>query len=205
MMSSAIGSVSQWIGQIKSGQQSAAARLWRRYSDRMLRLARRNLNGAQCRVADEEDVVLSAFQSFVQRTQGGAFPDMQDRHDLWRLLGTITVHKALNVIRNENSERRGRDCAVLDGRVLPSDSSDGLDVLANLSGDFPEPRLIIMLKDSLHSLLTSLSDDELRTIAVGKLRGRSNEEIADEIGRSVATVERRLRLIRHAWQRELAD
>lgn len=205
MMSSAIGSVSHWIGQIKGGQQSAAARLWRRYSDRMLRLARRRLRGARCRVADEEDVVVSAFQSFVQRAQSGAFPDMHDRDDLWRLLGTIVVHKALNVIRDENSERRGREYTVVDCRTSAADSSEQWNVLANLSGDFPEPRLIIMLKDSLRSLLTTLGDDELRTIAIAKLQGQSNDEIADEIGRSIATVERRLRLIRHAWRRELAD
>jgi DNA-directed RNA polymerase specialized sigma24 family protein len=45
-------------------------------------------------------------------------------------------------------------------------------------------------------------DDGLRQIAVLKLEGRTNEEIASRIDRSPTTVERRLRLIRDMWKEE---
>jgi DNA-directed RNA polymerase specialized sigma24 family protein len=62
-----------------------------------------------------------------------------------------------------------------------------------------------MINDSLTHLLSVLRDDELRGIALAKLQGRSNQYIADTIQRSVPTVERRLRLIRDTWRRELLD
>ena len=43
---------------------------------------------------------------------------------------------------------------------------------------------------------------QLRTIALLKLEGHTNDEIAARIGRSVPTVERRLRLIRQTWKEE---
>jgi DNA-directed RNA polymerase specialized sigma24 family protein len=47
--------------------------------------------------------------------------------------------------------------------------------------------------------LSRLPDDELRQIALGKLEGYTNEEIATQIEVAPATVERRLRLIRKHW------
>ncbi len=45
-------------------------------------------------------------------------------------------------------------------------------------------------------------DGELRQIAVWKMEGYTNGEIADKIGRSEPTVERRLRRIRRLWERD---
>jgi DNA-directed RNA polymerase specialized sigma24 family protein len=52
-------------------------------------------------------------------------------------------------------------------------------------------------------LLALLPEEQLRTIAVWKLEGFTNEEIAAKIGRSVAAVERKLALIRNAWEKEI--
>jgi DNA-directed RNA polymerase specialized sigma24 family protein len=57
------------------------------------------------------------------------------------------------------------------------------------------------MAESLSQLLAAL-DPDLRQIALLKLEGRTNEEIATLTGRSLATVERRLRLIRRRWKEE---
>lgn len=57
------------------------------------------------------------------------------------------------------------------------------------------------MNEALGRLLGML-DDGLRQIAVLKLEGRTNEEIASRIDRSPTTVERRLRLIRDTWKEE---
>ena len=51
---------------------------------------------------------------------------------------------------------------------------------------------------SLYHLL-ELLDGDMRHIALLKLEGYTNEEIAAAMGCSLPTVERRLRLIRKAW------
>jgi DNA-directed RNA polymerase specialized sigma24 family protein len=47
--------------------------------------------------------------------------------------------------------------------------------------------------------LACLPDDELRSIAVWKMEGLTNEEVDDRLGCAAPTVERRLRLIRKTW------
>jgi len=53
-------------------------------------------------------------------------------------------------------------------------------------------------------LLGGLGDDVLRSVAVWKLEGYTVKEIAAKLGRSPATVERKLRLIRDTWEKEAA-
>ena len=73
------GSVTQWIHQLQAGDRDAAQELWNRYFQRLVGLARCKLQGAQRRAADEEDVVLSAFESFFRGAEQGRFPRLQRR------------------------------------------------------------------------------------------------------------------------------
>jgi DNA-directed RNA polymerase specialized sigma24 family protein len=77
------------------------------------------------------------------------------------------------------------------------------ETLKNLESTDPRPEARVVLSDSLDYLLSVLEDDEMRVIAISKLRGLANEEVAHLINRSVPTVERRLKLIRDEWQQEL--
>ena len=58
------GSVTHWINLLKAGEHAAAQPLWERYFPRLVMLARRKLQDGPRRAADEEDVALSAFNSF---------------------------------------------------------------------------------------------------------------------------------------------
>src|SRR5262249_53685630 len=106
------GSVTDWIGQLKAGDPAAAQKLWERYFQRLVGLARKKLQGTPRRAADEEDVALSAFASLCRRVAAGQFPQLRDREDLWHLLLVITARKALNQIRHERRQKRG-------GTLLP--------------------------------------------------------------------------------------
>ena len=79
-------SVSQWLEQIKHGEEHAAQLLWQGYLERLLRLATRRLANSPRGAADEEDVVLSAFDSFLRAAKDGRFPRLVDREDLWQIL-----------------------------------------------------------------------------------------------------------------------
>ena len=58
------GSVTRWIGHLKQGSDDAARRLWERYFGQLVRLAHARLRDRPRAAADEEDVALSAFDSF---------------------------------------------------------------------------------------------------------------------------------------------
>ena len=66
------------------------------------------------------------------------------------------------------------------------------------------PQFTAEMLERFHALLESLEDDTLRQIAVWKMESRTSQEIADLLGRSVRTVERKLRMIRDRW-RDLSE
>ncbi len=193
------GSVSQWIECLKTGADSAAAaKVWIRYHGNLLRLARRRLNGAARRVVDEEDVVSTAFHSFFRRARDGQFPKLAGREELWALLSTITHRKAVNVLRLEQTQKRGggrvwSELTSVDDR---REGSEGLMARVE-AGDLPPERAA-----AIAELLSEL-DPDLRHIVLLRLEGKTHEEIARLVNRSLATVERRLSLLRDKWEQEL--
>lgn len=97
------GSVSQWIDRLKTGDESAASNLWRRYYRRLIGLANKKLGAAPRRAADEEDVVAKAFQSLFAGARQNRFPDLHDRHDEIALRidrSLATVERRLRLIRD---------------------------------------------------------------------------------------------------------
>jgi DNA-directed RNA polymerase specialized sigma24 family protein len=54
-------------------------------------------------------------------------------------------------------------------------------------------------------LLGRLGDETLRQIAIAKLEGYKNLEIAEQLGLSLRSVQRKLSLIRQTWSEEPAD
>ena len=84
-------SITHCIKALKEGDQAAAQRIWDSYFRRLVGLARARLRDFPRRAADEEDVVLSAFDSFYRGVDDGRFPQLDDRHDLWQVLVLITV------------------------------------------------------------------------------------------------------------------
>ena len=193
-------SVTHWFEQIREGDSVAARAIWERYFPELVRLAREKLRGTPRRVADEEDIAASVMESLFRAAQKGRFPDLADRHDLWRLLLQMTARKVVDLKRRETRQRRGG------GRVKGEsgfgDAADEQAGLAEVIGDAPTPEFAAMMAEECQRLLERLDDPELEALAMAKLEGYTNEEIAERLGCSVRTIERRLRLIRKKWQQE---
>lgn len=188
------GSVTLWLGDLKVGDLAAAQPLWERYFEKLVVLARgklRRLNktGAE---EDEEDAALSAFHSFCEGAARGKFPKLDDREDLWRLLVVITARKAFAQADRQRRLKRGG------GKVATEADrgSLGLDVLA---GSDPTPEFAAMVAEEYQRLLDVLDDDELRQVAISRMEGYTNDEIAERLGCARRTVARRLDLIRKIW------
>jgi DNA-directed RNA polymerase specialized sigma24 family protein len=189
-------SVTQWISALKQGDQSAALGLWEAYFRRLVGLARARLRDTPRRIADEEDVALSAFDSFCRGAQAGRFPRLDDRHDLWQIMVLITVRKAIDLRNYEGRPSRGK------GRVqsLTELTRDGLEALGS---DEPTPELAAQLAEEYQRLMGHLGDPTLRSVANWKLEGYTNEEIAARLGCVLSTVERKLARIRSEWAKEM--
>jgi RNA polymerase sigma factor (sigma-70 family) len=183
---------------MRQGSDRAVELLWKHYQRPLRAVLKRRLLGVQSRAMDEEDVAITAFHSFLRRARGGEYPDVESRDEVWRLLVMIAMRKALNYSRHEGRMRRNTWRNVPHPTRPESNDFDAID-------RSPPPDVAVMVIDSLEHVLSTLNSDELREIAVAKLAGFSNAEIARAVGRSQATIERRLRLIRARWQQEIDE
>jgi DNA-directed RNA polymerase specialized sigma24 family protein len=188
------GTVSGWIDDLKDPKRdknSAAAGVWDRYYDALVRLAGGQLGAGYRAAADNEDFALSALTSLFRGAAAGCFPRVENREQLERLLATLVRRKVLRHVRNEDAKKRGGNRARAD---------EGINMVADLS---PAPEVVALAKDEVHRLFDLLADDSLREIAALKLEGYANAEIARRIGRNERTVERKLGLIRLTLEKEL--
>jgi DNA-directed RNA polymerase specialized sigma24 family protein len=183
-------SVTTWVGKLKAGDSHAAQELWQRYFARLVALARHKLSGASRRASDEEDVALSAFHSFCQAVDAGRFPVLQNRDDLWQILVMHTARKAVDQRRYQGRQKRQ---AQLEGDVA----------LEQVVGAEPDPEFAASVAEDFGRLLDLLDEPLLRKIALKKLEGYTNPEIAQELDWSLRSVERKLAVIRALWSEAL--
>jgi DNA-directed RNA polymerase specialized sigma24 family protein len=112
----------------------------------------------------------------------------------------MTARKVVDLRRyNAREKRRVRGQSAL-ARPGGDDPAGNLDAVI---GDSPSPELAAEVVDQCRHLLGLLGDDELERIALAKMEGYANVEIAGKLGCSVRSVERQLRLIRKKWEGEL--
>jgi DNA-directed RNA polymerase specialized sigma24 family protein len=193
--------VTHWIGLLKAGDPAAAQPLWEHYCRRLVRLARARLRGARRRVADENDVALSAFHSLCRGARAGRFPQVTDSDDLWRLLVVITARKAVNVKKHERRAKRGGGRVRGESAFLsPAEGPPTKRGLEEVIGAEPTPEFTAEMAEECRRLLDRLEDETLRSIALWKLGQHTNKEIADFLDCSVARVERKLQRIRALWK-----
>jgi DNA-directed RNA polymerase specialized sigma24 family protein len=190
------GSVSRWLGDLQAGDPSAAQQLWQRYFRRLVGLARLKLRGAPRRAAGEEDVALSALDSFCRNARQGRFPQLLDRDNLWRLLVVITVRKAHHLARDATRQKRGGEQSASD----PAGDVNEATVLEQVLSREPTPDLAAQFAEEYHALLNRLDDAELKTIALLRMEGYSVEEIAKKLGFVARSIKRKLQLIRSIWK-----
>jgi RNA polymerase sigma factor (sigma-70 family) len=196
--------VTVWFAGLADGDDAAIEQIWQKYYDQLVRLARRKLMDANRRMADEEDIAISTFESFCRGAAAGRFPQLSDRQDLWKILVTITAAKAARQKRDAGRQKRGsgkvRGESIFGGR----DDEPGRGI-GNVLGSQPTPEMAFLAVEECRRLLEMLPDDTLRQVAQMKLEGYTNEEIADQMQCAPRTVERRLQKIRESWSSVMED
>jgi RNA polymerase sigma factor (sigma-70 family) len=196
-------SILLFVNQIREGNERAAAEVWDRYFQDLVRVARQKLAAHRDPAADEEDAAQSALKSFFVAARKGRFPDLRDSQGLWRLLSEMTRRKAINLIRRATSKKRGGGKVQGESAVHGLSDSDPFG-LSLVPGQDPTPEFAAIVAESITNLMDRL-EPSLQSVVVLKMEGWTNKEIAGILDCSVATIERRLQLIRKRWQRNTHD
>jgi RNA polymerase sigma factor (sigma-70 family) len=178
----------------------AAQLIWGRYFPDLLELARNNLSRKIHPRVDEEDVLQSMYKSFCLRQQRGDY-ELAGRDDLWKLLVTITLNKVRNVARDQRRSIRDPD---REQSISGDEDGDSRRwALEQMEAAGPSPAEAAVLNEALEHRLDALIDPkrpELRQIALWRLEGYTDREIADKLGCVVRTVERKVELIKEKWK-----
>ena len=189
MPSSDTESVTRLIRAAQRDRNSAVGPLLAVYFDRLVQLARKRLQNLPGMASYDEDLALRSFYSVYRRVRDPQRPfRLADRHDLWRLLATRTISRAIDLIRTHRPAE------------LP-----GEDDLEQLLTREPTPEEAAATADECRRLLDLLGEPELRQIALWKVEGYTNEEIAARLDCVPRTVERKVRRIRLLWQHAWED
>ena len=176
-----LGSITQCIRDLEAGvrRNEAAQALWDRYFGGLARYAMTRLQAMHVAraVADEQDAALWAFDKVCRGIERGQLK-LGGRDDFLKLLRWSTRGEAI-----KQGKVRGADDAGIDqvpGKELP-------------------PELFLMAEEGCRRLLDLLNEEELRRIALLKLIGHTDKEIARKLGCSRAKVGRKLARICETW------
>ena len=185
--------VTCWIGELRRQSPDAQVRIFEQYFGPAVQLAARRLGTARRRERDEEDVAISAMQSFFAGVAANRFDRLTNRGDLWAVIAVITSRKAIRQLRRLTSRKRGGGRER--GESVFADDGPGLAAAKAGGDDMAETEA----RDLGRWLIERLPEPMLRSVALLRLEGLSIDEIADSLGVVPRTIERKLARIRQLW------
>ena len=201
-MSDPHASVTLWLEHLKQGDLAAARPLWERFFNQLVALARQALRAAAAgqRTKRTSPWKPSTFSAAVRPEV--VFPPGRPPRPVG-LAGGAHRPRQRPAGLGTCSEAGGgqvRGGSVLGGADSTEAAANAFDRLA---GPEPTPEFAAQVTEECRRLLEVLGDPNLRQIALWKLEGYNNREIARRQGCVTTTVERRLRLIRSLWEKEV--
>ena len=184
------GSITRCIELFRIGDAEAAEKIWNRYFASIVSVARSKLGIVPSGTLDAEDIALSAFHTLYRAAAANRLPEMLDRSGLWQSLILITAGKVVDAKRREFSQKRGGMLA----------AKTPLHLIDLVQTEDKDPALAAMFAEQFELLLDLLEERELQEIAILKLEGFTNSEIAARLDCGERTVKRRLAVIRRVWE-----
>lgn len=178
----------RWVQGFREGNPELIEEFWNRYEIRLKRLAERNLGQQIRRRVSSEDIVQSAFRTFLRRAYQDEF-QLADRKSLLALLCTITLNKIREKVRYHGRQKRGID------------QERYLDAIADLSAHETTPDEEAAFHE-MEEMISSFSEDEQLIIQL-RLENYTHQEIAGQMECSERTVRRLMHRIRERLHKEL--
>jgi DNA-directed RNA polymerase specialized sigma24 family protein len=183
-----MGSITHALDRILSGEAGQPERaFFDAFFARLVNVAKAKLNRSHL-AEDAEDVALSAMRTFMQRAKEGQFTDLEDRDSIWTLLTVIALRKTASLQRKAFADCR-------DFRRIQA--------LEDFVAEGPSEAFFDRVVTEANRLFEVLPNNELREVATLRMHGYTNSEIATRLETSLATVKRRLSVVKRLLASEL--
>lgn len=194
------GSVSELIHKLNEPDSQYEHELWDRCIEELIRTAKRKLKGLPRRAVDEEDVAILAFNAFLSGQKEGRFKRLASREDLWQVLTMLAERNAIKLMRAGLAKKRGEGNVRGESVFANWDSirQNGLDAVVEVRPEFTD-----VFVNVVREMLGAATDKVSEAIALKRMEGYTNEEIATQMGISVATVERKFKFLRDRLEKRL--
>lgn len=188
--------IARYFSEIHSEGTEGIDALCRVYYEKLAAIARHRFGSFPRRVTDEYAVANAVLQEFHVRARRGEFADVQDTAELLMLLARLTRDRVVDEIRRYSAEKRGGGKTRGHSIFAPIGGQPMIRDFDRFQSAQETPSTKEMIAEEMQQLLRKLADPELRTILVLRCEGLTNEEIAEQLQVSIATVERKRRRIR---------
>jgi RNA polymerase sigma factor (sigma-70 family) len=185
----------QLMYRLRRGEEDAASEVFHRFAQRLVALARSQLDSWIRTRVEPEDVIQSVFRSFFTRFEAKQF-QFADWDNLWTVLALITVRKCAN--RSEFWQAAKRD--------LQREASvpKVRDPLEEAMARDPTPSEAAILSETVEQLMKSVPEQD-RSVLTLHLQGCDIPAISSQIRRTERTVRRTLERIRRTLMRLQSD
>lgn len=191
--SSFTGTITRLLRQLPTNDEQVVQEVFNFYFQNLARRAKKVLSDRGGVIAsDEEDLAMLVMTAFLKDATEGELGDMRSRHDVWRMLSKRVRLRASNMVRDE---RRNNGKEVGESIFQNADGAwdpTGLDQQIG--------RNIDDLTHFHQDLIEAVTDPTEQQIATLLLEGKDVNDISNQLGKSPATVYRKLKIIKDAWE-----
>ena len=188
-----IGSVSNWLRELKAGDDHAVEAIWNRYYRRVVELAIRKMKVNPDRAVDEEDIAQLTMHGFCKNATLGYYPNLDDRAQLWDLLVVFTLNRIRKHLRACNTLKRSG----LHSLVFEFKPTEALEELQS-------PEAPTIMADMVQNWLARLDREDpsgqLKQIAIWTMDDISGSEIARILKKRKSNILQQIQLIRLLWE-----
>jgi len=193
-----------WVERLKEGDSEAPAVIWERVFDKLVRVCRRKLErqGLERRTRDEEDIAASVIKSVILKARRGWCKEIQNTSDLWLLLSCVAQRKVATKRKYDLAQKRGGSGAKrikTVGEEAFGDVARGYGIQQVPSTE-PTPDFVLMMAEALDGLPA-----RLRKVALLRMEGLGNMEIASKLNVTTRTVDRLLKTIKESWTKTCTE
>ncbi len=180
---------------LRRGDEDAATEVFHRFAQRLIALARSQLDSWMRTRVEPEDIIQSVFRSFFTRFEAGQF-QFGDWDNLWTVLALITVRKCAN--RSEFWQAAKRDLQ------REQNSPQMRDSLENALAREPTPSEAASLSETVEKLMKTVPERD-RSVLSLHLQGCDIAAISTQIKCTERTVRRSLERTRRTLMRLQSD
>jgi RNA polymerase sigma-70 factor (ECF subfamily) len=186
------------MARLRTGDNQAATRVFHRFADRLITVARGRLDQQIRQKVDPEDILQSVFRSFFTRCAAGQITDLASWDNLWGMLVVITMRKCGRQIDYFHAACRDVQREV---SVQPATDSN-----ADWEAEAAEPTPLeaAMLAETVEQLMASLEPRQRQILSLS-LQGLTVPEVSAQVGCTERTVYRALDRVKEWLEQLLPD